>query len=309
MDINRVVEIFDGKGDFGSGYAITFDRILTAYHVVNKAENFNNDRSSIILRPLAGIDKDCDWNISNSDSNKSRAKVVWHNKNLDLAVLKLLDVPTSPPHWSPPEIGTISITYYQNPYRCYGAGFPRANANSTQKDTHEIRGLVETLSDYKGGKLRINVTGSSPKNPEDWKGISGSSIFVDDALVGVVIETNVKVNNNLLMIALSEAMKDSGFKKAACISEEISVLDESSDLESHKMHNEINKIEILNILERIFPSQLEKLIFMLNAPNYIFAQNANQTEKALTLLQWAESPEGCGLEMIRTAIDSLFTRN
>jgi internalin A len=68
--------------------------------------------------------------------------------------------------------------------------------------------------------------------------------------------------------------------------------------------------ELLNTLSRILPSQLPLMFVHLNVPHHFLpGANAPQAEKVAALIQWAESPGGCGLGKISDALKEVFEGN
>ncbi len=59
------------------------------------------------------------------------------------------------------------------------------------------------------------------------------------------------------------------------------------------------KNELLRILERMIQAEFDQLLFKLNVPgNLMPGSDKSQTQRAIALLEWAESPKGCGLKKI-----------
>ncbi len=74
-----------------------------------------------------------------------------------------------------------------------------------------------------------------------------------------------------------------------------------------KDSSQINKGELLDILERMIPAQFNRLLFTLKVPRHLMpASDIPQTERAIALLEWAEAPGGCGLQKIKQALDELL---
>lgn len=77
---------------------------------------------------------------------------------------------------------------------------------------------------------------------------------------------------------------------------------QKTDTEESKS-SEINQNDLLSILEKITPPEFERLIFTLGIPNHLMpGANQTRTERAVALLRWAQSPNGCGLKKIAQAL-------
>lgn len=80
----------------------------------------------------------------------------------------------------------------------------------------------------------------------------------------------------------------------------------NSELSSENI-TKINKNELLNILERITPTQFNRLFYSLDVPRTLMpGEDKPQTKRAIALLEWAEAPGGCGLEKIKQALNELL---
>ncbi len=78
----------------------------------------------------------------------------------------------------------------------------------------------------------------------------------------------------------------------------------STSAESLDSLSPMNKNELLDILERIIQAEFDQLLFKLNVPgNLMPGSDKPQTQRAIALLEWAESPKGCGLKKIKQALD------
>lgn len=67
---------------------------------------------------------------------------------------------------------------------------------------------------------------------------------------------------------------------------------------------EINKDDLLDTLERITPIEFARLVFQLEVPkNLMPAEDKEATLRAISLLEWAKAPGGCGLERIQQALE------
>lgn len=68
----------------------------------------------------------------------------------------------------------------------------------------------------------------------------------------------------------------------------------------------LSKQELLDTLCKIIPSQFNQLIFRLQIPNHLFPNpNVPQVDRAIALLNWAESPTGCGLAQVEEALTQI----
>ncbi|NER21032.1 MAG: hypothetical protein F6J86_31045 [Symploca sp. SIO1B1] len=69
----------------------------------------------------------------------------------------------------------------------------------------------------------------------------------------------------------------------------------------------INRMELIKTLGKLSASEFSMLVFSLEVPaNIIPSSTASPGERAFALLQWAESPTGCGLSEVEADLASLL---
>jgi hypothetical protein len=68
-----------------------------------------------------------------------------------------------------------------------------------------------------------------------------------------------------------------------------------------------DRVRLLQDLDQIAPEQLNMIIFALKPPQGLIpAIYAPKSDRIVALLNWAESPRGCGLGQVRTVLEALL---
>lgn len=202
MDPRRLALIRGGTTDtyhsVGSGYLIAPRLVLTARHVlVNRATGEPWPEIRVRVGHPCG-----------SEAPRFRAELLWHHpEGLDIALVRVeraADVGGSV-RWGRP-VGRAPLRYE-------GLGFPRATAGST-RDPEHLRGVLPPLSG--SGQYYVLDQGPAPALGVDgekaWGGASGTAVFCDDHLVGVVVHDDRPFENRRLRAIPARAFaEDSGF--------------------------------------------------------------------------------------------------
>ncbi|MGY5129457.1 trypsin-like peptidase domain-containing protein [Streptomyces nigrescens] len=173
-----------GAGWRGSGYQVTGDLVLTAAHVVG-------DARSVDVRFLTG----------DGGTRQSTAETVWSAPALDIALLKISDVPGVDGSRAA-EIPPVRFARLTGPVECEALGFPRfklrqetaspdRSAPTSFRDSYHACGGSTPLSNLRSGSLEISV-GAPEYDPEPdrspWEGMSGAAAWSDGCLIGVINE-------------------------------------------------------------------------------------------------------------------------
>ena len=175
MDIARVVEIAS-EGSYGTGYLIGPGVVLTARHILMSARRHSpklGDRCSV---RAVGVDR------SNRPAWQS-AKLVWMGEGeKDLAVLDMdaRDLAHKTPPFGELPSAAVEIT-------CRTVGFPLATGKTRAgEDTYQLDGTLRTGTYRFSGEVSIDVESKPPKDPKEWRGVSGAAVFAGDYLIAVI---------------------------------------------------------------------------------------------------------------------------
>ncbi|MER6288503.1 hypothetical protein [Streptomyces sviceus] len=189
MDPHRLVLVRSGttrqRHRVGSGYLIAPRLVLTAAHVLRHGDSdtYWEEIQVRVGHPVR------------SETLRTGAKLIWtHPQDLDVALLLThdeIDVPGSV-HWGRP-VGTAPLRYE-------GLGFPLASAEDG-RDAEHLRGILPPLS---SGARGLYVLDQEPApSPRDdgrkaWGGASGTAVFCEDHLVGLVTRDDQSYGNRRL---------------------------------------------------------------------------------------------------------------
>ena len=115
-----------------------------------------------------------------------RARVAWQSENIDVALIKLLNMPSNRrPSYTVPKFGSLNPN--RPPVNCYGRGFPEASSADVFDDDYQFDGTAVLVSTRP--RLDITVT-AHPFAAGMWSGISGAAVFSADRLIGVIRAAN-----------------------------------------------------------------------------------------------------------------------
>lgn len=264
IDSNRIVEIQKGK-NYGSGYAVTSNIILTAFHVVD------NKSKDIIVRPLIALDKQIF--DPNDIGKKFKAKCIWNDKETDVAVLKIIEGFEYFPDWHLPKIKFSRSK--ENRFKCSGIGFPEAMKNNLNADTYSMQGSIDLQTADKEQKLYIQITSALPEEgSKGWSGYSGTCIFSNqDELIGVVTDASGAYQGTLIASPIWNTFNEGEFEKIVYgdnkyfspkLARRLTIkdLEEFKDISSYFNHT--------NFFKNEKPINLYDLITLLNSKDKLF---------------------------------------
>jgi tetratricopeptide (TPR) repeat protein len=185
MERERVTEIWvDGQMQNGSGYLLADRLVLTCWHVVKGVDLGGRVEVRPLGRPAsaARLSASVRWFLPEVTYDVIKNKA-W----LDAALLEIDD-----PGWHPAR-PYASVRFGRVPAEdrvaCRGSGFPDAEYRTDEnvRDTLPVRGLVDPLHRAKSGMLTIRADkGTELEHSTDWKGGSGTALFCDSLLIGVL---------------------------------------------------------------------------------------------------------------------------
>lgn len=191
MDHRRLALIRGGDADgflrVGTGYLIAPRLVLTARHVVEESRGVPWPRIDVRV-----------GHPRESEVHHCLASVRWtHPEDRDVALLLLDDVIEVPGtvRWGRP-VGNAPLPYQ-------GLGYPLASVKDGQYNVEHLRGELSPQAGGAGPRdLYVLDQGPAPDKREDggkpWSGASGTAIFCQDYLVGVVIHDDDAFANRRL---------------------------------------------------------------------------------------------------------------
>jgi hypothetical protein len=261
-----------------TGYAITNELILTAGHII--PEKINNSINNVEIR-FAG--KNEIW---------LPGEIIWeiNEDNIDAALIKLKQKRQGEYKTC---FGDIS-----NQKEWYGSGFPNAGKYTTSlnkiiNDTVGISGVIE-IGGAISGFLDLTVE-AAPNSAEQWKGLSGSPVFVDDYLIGIItISQNIFEGRRLKATSIKTLKKIRDFDN---ITNEVDYYSNNTyrekfaeiyktninigniDISINTPNRKIEKLNgLLNINEILSQKEREILfvsLYLFNLPTVIFNRKEN----------------------------------
>ncbi|MFM8442234.1 MAG: serine protease [Methylococcus sp.] len=203
MDKRLLVQLFvpttdpEGKGSIGTGYSVDKDRILTARHVVLPK---NRDTSKPIEIRWYHLDEPRrGW--------RPCRKILWDSSQEDVAVIEC-PFPNDITRFAElddrqPETGN----------RWESEGFARAGKREDNSSPPVgLKGESYSMGGH--GVFELGVDDPAIK-PDLWQGASGSPVFVDGKIQGVIITTPTNFPANRFAAApMWRLLKDSDFRQA-----------------------------------------------------------------------------------------------
>jgi hypothetical protein len=198
ISFDRIVEIHAGEppGKTGSGILVSDRHVLTARHVtvVNKVPVH-----SVLVRPV-------------EDGRTVTGRLVWTSQHLD-ADLALVEIST--PDWLSPESrsprwGRLVGRAPRVP--CEIIGFPRtARSNGLGRDTDHLSGHINPGAGLRRRRYEVHLDDSLPlvdEGSSSWAGLSGAALVVDGALVGIIVEADLRFGGRLSAVPVEVVAAD-----------------------------------------------------------------------------------------------------
>ncbi|KAM3100819.1 tetratricopeptide repeat protein [Phormidesmis sp. 146-35] len=261
MDERRVAELHNQKQKSGgTGYLITEDLILTAHHIIAPINENGVLQTDYDIRFIG------DYEQGKVKWIEKGCYLCWDSKELDLALLKL--VKGKPAFLSSQD--SPATRFGKLPLETLiakGTGFPVVQKIENRNNPEPLRGNLSRLAAMKEGQLRLQVTSPIPKQADEWKGISGTALFVDNFLVGVIVETNKSFAEQALWATpISVIAEDPNFCELVLGDRNLSL-----PLESIDDINKVNSIIVNPIIDETLPPPIGSW------------QNRSQENK---ILQW-----------------------
>jgi inactive STAND len=194
MNRFRVVKLRSiGSKQFASGYLVRDNLVLTARHIFELKDDkgigtgrYTDDKKcSICFLEDAEELKKIGW-------NDSACELVWFHPGYDMALLRLnCEIPKSLMN----RVNCFTVSDFgkldrdNNETNGKGVGFAcyENSPNKLYSKQINLEGKLNRIDE--SGLLELYPS-SVPKNPTDWQGISGTALFANDYLVGVITKTD-----------------------------------------------------------------------------------------------------------------------
>ena len=173
MEPRCVVEILQNGKSRGSGYIITPRHVLTARHVAKPSDV----GTKCMVHPLRGIVGQPTVPADEQRPQAISAKVGWVSDLHDLALIEIIGEPFALSR----TVAFGSIPHDGHHRQIVGSGFPEAAGA-------DDRTIVGTLIwvETSPSRFDVDTISSIPRHWTKWRGFSGTAIFADNLLVGVV---------------------------------------------------------------------------------------------------------------------------
>ncbi len=151
----------DNTITYGTAYRVNNDFAITALHVMTQCKAIK------FIFP-------CNTEILNYE-------IAYKNSDYDIAIISF------PEHKlkSLPAVERIQIGSVQSDDRWHGAGYPKFAENNQSRKMVELKG--KTYHHQEGNKL-YDLDCAKDAIKREWGGVSGSPVFVNDKLAGVILK-------------------------------------------------------------------------------------------------------------------------
>ena len=195
----------DGREQWGSGYLVARDRVLTAWHCVVDRESGEEPASWRVRRAIDGVEADVAGTLV------SRGSGVDGNWGLDVALVTLADPP-----WADVEVPRFARVERDRSGElvgCVAVGFPMYQlAGAATLDTAEVRGYIRQgdatvsrtllLRDPQMGTVAIppSVEPAQHGRTSPFGGLSGALVFHQGRALGHIVEHHPHKGANAVIV-------------------------------------------------------------------------------------------------------------
>jgi hypothetical protein len=182
------------RSHVGTGYFVTADLVLTAFHVAP------DDTGSIRVRVEDGQPQ---W--------REGGRIVWREESLDAALIRVAPpiAPERALHWRAQLLET-DVAWQSTAY-------PDAARPDHDPGARKSAGLRGTLYAQGGGgqgQRELDLGVENPPTMSDWAGISGAPVFIgDDTFVGIIRSTGFS-GERLQGTPANALLQNIGFRRA-----------------------------------------------------------------------------------------------
>jgi hypothetical protein len=189
------------KYQFGTGYFVTSQLVLTASHAVP------DDAMEVCARVESSGAR------HRADVAEGKVKPAWRDTRIDAVLLRVSPglVQAEPVEWMD--------ALPQSDVRWRSTGYPDAAPERIHEHTRfTTAGLVGVIYSQGGGgqgQRELELTVDAPAQKEGWRGISGAPVFVGDKIAGIIREVlNDFVGGRLRALPAPVLLAVAGFREA-----------------------------------------------------------------------------------------------
>lgn len=250
-------------GDFGTGYPVTEDLVLTSRHVV-KPEN-QGSPTQIEVKWFY------DQPVNGESPAWIKADLIWTGKgDLDAALIRC----RRPAHLQRFALGRLIERKPTEGERWQSTGFARANKRDDVREPGKFGGTLRSMAE--ADAFFELLEDAKPIAEKQWKGVSGMPIFAGSEILGVVKHVPPNYDHKKLeAVPAWRLLQDEGFRKALGLDEQRERLEsarkllyrllERSDVVTRDLTAELNLPcgDIPNcreqVVELLFVQPLERL--------------------------------------------------
>ena len=193
-----VAELAGGQWQWGSGFLVAGDLVVTAWHCTVDMASKGEALSVSVLRE--------------SDGQEFRVVAVTSCRPLDVAVLRLAG-----PAWDeqrePVRFARVPRERTGELLDCQSVGYPSFQRDGArgQRNLAEVHGTIRMADDRGSGFLLLrdgvlhDVRGGDPTSPSEpqtsaWGGLSGALVFYQGQAIGVVVEHHPRQGGSAIRI-------------------------------------------------------------------------------------------------------------
>jgi len=215
---DRVAEVWAAPGSAGSGVVVGTHSVLTAWHVVAKAEpeGVGGMLLARAVRPHTAV---AGW---------APMRVVWHDPDWDVAVLTVVNTERrgfQPAAWLAPASPDVTLAGLdmRAEQGCEAVGFPDSSKQTapdgdTVRQSEHVTGTLLPAGQAKPpvdlGRILppawmpFDVDTRTPVSPDLWGGMSGCGVVLpDQRLVGITVHAHAAEPRRLYVVAIEAVAK------------------------------------------------------------------------------------------------------
>lgn len=205
MDKSLLVQVVVKTGNqhvrCGTGYPIAPGRIITAAHVINDA---TADQVEVRW-----------YHQSDTDGGFKRCKsIVWQHDDFDVVILDV-ECPES----LKSRFGLLAESEPRAGALWESEGFPRVGQRNGAWQAIPMKGTTFSMGDQ--SELFDLVADAPPSVTHGWRGASGSPVFVDGKILGIIVRCPEDfANGRLSAVPVCRLLRDEAFRVAVELSDD-----------------------------------------------------------------------------------------